>query len=121
MADDFNSARLTFPSTSSNSLGKLIDASYNEGGADVDLTTTTMSVHQGRPGIKTQELMCTVLGHGSTAVTQGSTGTVRVIFGTTTSNDGIWTISGVYVSEKAMSGSLDDRVTTAYTFRPRKS
>lgn len=116
---DFNAARLTFPTTAT-PVGGLLDAGYNETGADIELTSTTMTLGQGRPGITHKELTCTVLGH-ATGLSRGSTGSVRVIFGTTADNDGIDLLPSVYLSDKSKSGSLDNAVTTALTFRPWKS
>jgi len=118
---DFNRAKCTFPTTS-NVLGTgLRDASWSRSGADVDLTVTTSASGLSRPGIRHKELNVTVL--GNTTVSRGDTGAIKLIFGTTADNAGVWNIGTTgtlraYVASKSVSGSMDGEVTTSFTFRP---
>lgn len=117
--NDFNSAKCTWPTTSTVLGTGLRDGNDGQSGADVDLSVTTSSYGTGRPGIRKKEISVTVL--GTSTASHGDTGEIKVIFGTTADNDGIWTIASAYVSNKAVSGGMDGEVTTAFTFRPRKS
>ena len=117
MADDaFNGAVLTYPTTSTIVGNGLRDASYNESGADVDLSVTTSTTGEGRPGITKKELTCTVLGHCTAATLQhGSTGKITLDIGDENSID----IDPAYISNRSRGGSMDGEVTTNITFRPR--
>lgn len=120
----FNPAQCTFPTTNSVLGTGLRDANYPITSPDVDMTVTTSSAGSSRPGIRQKELSVTVLGF--TTVARGDTGIVKIIFGTTAENAGIWNIGTTgglrsYVSSKSVSGAMDGEVTTAFTFRPLAS
>ena len=117
MADDiFNGAVLTWPTTSTIVGNGLRDANYSETGADVDLSVTTSSTGEGRPGITKKELTCTVLGHCTDAtLQQGSTGKITLDIGDAVNIP----IDPAYISSRSRGGSMDGEVTTNFTFRPR--
>ncbi len=118
MADDaFNGSVCTWPTTGDTLGVGLLDASYNETGADVDLSTTTSSTGEGRPGVTMKEMSVTVLGH-CTGINQGDTGIITIDIAP---DDTTIAIGPAYVSSVTNSGSKDGAVTTALTFRPRAS
>lgn len=121
---EFNSAKCTWPTTSTVLGVGLLDASFAQSGADVDLSVTTSTTGEGRPGIRQKELSVTVL--GTSTASRGDTGIAKIIFGTTADNAGIWGVGSTggaraYISSKSVSGAKDGAVTTAFTFKPRKS
>lgn len=119
--EDFNRAVCTWPTTTGTLGSGLRDASWAHTAADVDLTVTTSASAVGRCGVPHKELSVTVLGP-CTGVSRGDTGQLRVIFGATSDNAGIWrcgsTADGIrgYVASKTVSGSMDGEVTTSFTF-----
>ena len=120
MADEaFNGATCTWDSGGgAATLGVgLLDANYNESGADVDLSTTTSSTGEGRPGVTMKELSVTLLGH-CTGINQGDTGAIALGIAP---DDVTITIDPAYISSVSNSGSKDGSVNTAMTFRPWKS
>ncbi len=115
--DEFNGSLLTWPTTATTVGTGLRDASYAETGADVDLSVTTSSTGEERPGITIKELTATVLGHCTAATLQhGSTGTITLDIA---GDEDTISITPAYISNRTRSGSKDGEVTTSFSFRPR--
>ncbi len=121
---EFNSGKCTWPTPSTILGSGLLDANFGQSGADVDLSVTTSTTGEGRPGIRQKELSVTVL--GTSTASRGDKGELKIVFGTTGDNAGIWRVGTTggaqgYIASKSVSGAKDGAVTTTFTFRPHKS
>ncbi len=122
--DVFNTAKCTWPTTSTVLGTGLRDANDGQSGADVDLSVTTSSYGSGRQGIRKKEINVTVL--GTSTASHGDAGIIKIVFGDTGGGP-VWNIGSTaagtqaYIASKSVGGAMDSEVTTTFTFRPRKS
>lgn len=112
MADDgFNGTTLTFPDTTESY--ELLSADFSETVEKISVTNNQSTQHNYLPGISDEECSCEVVGVLAGAI--ASTGHLVITW-----NDGtVDSLGTAFISEKAISGSLDDKVTTSISFARR--